>query len=243
MILTSWQIATVQEIRFETYRVKIFVLRLPNWIPHIAGQYYDVRLIAPDGYQAQRSYSVGSSPSKIGLIEFSIELIPDGEVSTHFFQVLKPGDHLEVRGPLGGPFTWSKSVDGSLFLIGGGTGIVPLVSIFRDKLELTPKSQITLLYSIRSERDIIFSEELKSWGELGGNSKIALTFTRIEPTLWMGDDRRIDVEMVSGLLNFFKDTPNTFICGSSNFVGSVSQMILECGVPLETVRTERFYGS
>jgi ferredoxin-NADP reductase len=223
--------------------VKTVVLRLPKWTQHIAGQHYDVRLTAPDGYQAQRSYSIGSAPSKVGLVEFSIELIPGGEISTYFFQVLKPGDHLEVRGPLGGPFTWSKSVNGPLFLIGGGTGIVPLMSIFRDKLESSSESQIALLYSTRSERDIIFSEELKSLNLLDSNSRIDLTFTRIKPVLWEGNCRRIDLEMISGLLDFFQKTPNTFICGSSNFVSNMSEMVIESYIPMEMVRTERFYGN
>ncbi|MCH2307326.1 MAG: FAD-binding oxidoreductase [SAR202 cluster bacterium] len=243
MVVTSWQYATVEEIRFETYRVKTVVLRLPNWVQHIAGQHYDVRLTAPDGYHAQRSYSVGSAPSKIGMIEFTIELIPDGEISGYFFKVLKVGDQLEVRGPLGGPFTWSKSVSGPLFLIGGGTGIVPLMSIFRDKFESSPQSQIALLYSIRSEQDIIFSDELKLLKLLDANSKINLTFTRIKPVLWEGDSKRIDLEMISGCLDFFQNIPNTYICGSSNFVSSISEMVIESNIPREMVRTERFYGN
>lgn len=243
MLVTSWQVATVEEIRFETYRVKTVVLRLPQWIQHIAGQYYDVRLTAPDGYQAQRSYSVGSAPSKIGLIEFSIELVPDGEISTYIFKVLKVGDQLEVRGPLGGPFTWSKCVSGPLFLIGGGTGIVPLMSIFRDKFESSPESQIALLYSIRSEQDMIFTDALKSLNLLDANARIDLTFTRIKPVSWEGNCRRIDLEMILGLSDFFQKTPNTFICGSSDFVSSITEIVIESNIPSEMVRTERFYGN
>lgn len=243
MLVTSWQFATVEEIRFETYRVKTVVLRLPKWVQHIAGQYYDVRLTAPDGYQAQRSYSVGSAPSKIGFIEFTIELVPHGEISSYFFKVLKVGDQLEVRGPLGGPFTWSKFVTGPLFLIAGGTGIVPLMSIFRDKFESLPELQIALLYSIRSEQEIIFADELKLLNLPDVNSRINLTFTRIKPVLWEGDFRRIDLEMICECLDFFQNTPNIYICGSSSFVSSISEMVVESNIPREMVRTERFYGN
>ncbi len=123
-----WQIGTVEEVRVETYRVKTFTLRLPEWRPFKPGQHFDVRLTAPDGYQAQRSYSIASAPETKGLLELTIEKVPDGEVSPYFHDVVRAGDEVELRGPIGGPFTWTKDVGGPLLLIAGGSGIVPLMS-------------------------------------------------------------------------------------------------------------------
>src|SRR5512146_1641207 len=128
-----WQIATVKAIREETPNVKTFTLTLPDWVPHRAGQHYDIRLTAPDGYQAQRSYSIASEPDRAGEIDLTVEKIADGEVSPYMHDVLVPGDRIQVRGPIGGYFVWEPALGGPLVLIAGGSGIVPLMSMIRAK--------------------------------------------------------------------------------------------------------------
>ena len=127
----EWQISTVVKVRQETQSVKTFTLALPNWVPHRAGQHYDVRLTAPDGYQAQRSYSIASSPEQIGEIELTVERLEEGEVSTYLHDVLIMGDQVELRGPIGGYFVWEASMGGPLLLVAGGSGIVPLMAMIR----------------------------------------------------------------------------------------------------------------
>ena len=129
---TPWQLATVERVTVETYRARTFTLRLSEPRPFRAGQHYDVRLTAPDGYQAQRSYSIASAPSDAaGTIDLTVELISDGEVSPYFHEVVQPGDALEVRGPIGGPFTWTPDMSGLLLLVAGGSGIVPCAQSWR----------------------------------------------------------------------------------------------------------------
>ena len=129
----NWQIASVQEIRPETVKVKSFTLALPAWMRHRAGQHYDIRLTADDGYQTQRSYSIASEPERAGEVDITVERITDGEVSTYLHDVLILGDRLEVRGPIGGYFVWEASMTEPLLLIAGGSGIVPLMSIIRHR--------------------------------------------------------------------------------------------------------------
>src|SRR3990172_418168 len=131
--ILEWQIATVKSIREETYRTKTLVLSLPAWVAHRPGQHYDVRLTAPDGYQAQRSYSIASEPERTGEIDLTVERLAEGEVSTYLHDVLAPGDRIEVRGPIGGYFVWEASLGGPLLLVAGGSGVVPLMSMVRHR--------------------------------------------------------------------------------------------------------------
>ena len=142
-----WQIATVTAIRPETPRVKSFTLTLPNLVEHRAGQHYDVRLTAPDGYQAQRSYSVGSEPERQGEIELTVERIEDGEVSTYMHDALVSGDQIEVRGPIGGYFVWQAHLGGPLLLVAGGSGIVPLMAMLRHRAAIGSDVRTRLLFS------------------------------------------------------------------------------------------------
>ena len=146
---TPWQTATVERVVVETYRARTFTLRLSDPRPFRAGQHYDVRLTAPDGYQAQRSYSIATAPDQSGRVDLTVELIPDGEVSPYFHEVVEPGDALEVRGPIGGPFTWSPDLGGPLLLIAGGSGIVPLKSILMHREITYPDTPALMLYSVR----------------------------------------------------------------------------------------------
>ena len=224
-----WQIATVSSIREETPSVKTYRLELETWMPHLPGQHYDVRLTAPDGYVAQRSYSIASSPLDAGGVELTIDCLADGEVSPYFHDVLEEGDQVEVRGPFASYFVWRGEVPA--LLIGGGSGVVPLMAMLRHRRRTAPEVPMRLIYSVRTAEDVIYADEL--------GDEAALTFTR-EPPSGLGGPHRQDrpgpdrpdpAECDSGL---------AFICGSNGFVEAASSLLLEAGLAPERVRTERF---
>jgi ferredoxin-NADP reductase len=222
-----WQIATVEQIRVETPRVKTFRLRLPMWMPQLPGQHYDVRLTAPDGYVAQRSYSIASSPLDEGFVELTVDRLDDGEVSTYFHDVLVEGDQVEVRGPFASYFVWRG--EQPVLLVGGGSGVVPLMAILRHRRRTAPELPMRLLYSARSEEEVIYA------GELGEEATV--TLTRSSPPGWRGHSGRIDAELVQTLAF---DSGPAFVCGSNAFVEAATTLLLGAGYEPERVRTERF---
>jgi ferredoxin-NADP reductase len=217
----------VTAIKPETPRVKSFLLELPMWMPHLPGQHYDVRLTAPDGYHAQRSYSVASSPLDKGEIELTIDRLEDGEVSPYFHDVLVEGDQVEVRGPFTSYFVWRG--EAPVLLVGGGSGVVPLMAILRHRRRTMPELPMRLVYSVRAAEEVIYANELAD--------DALLTFTREPPGDWSGHRGRIDAELVAeadcggGL---------AFICGSNGFVETAAQLLLEAGFDPASIRTERF---
>jgi ferredoxin-NADP reductase len=222
-----WQIGTVHSIKQETPQVKSFRIELPMWMPHLPGQHYDVRLTAPDGYRAQRSYSIASSPLDEGEIELTIDRLDDGEVSPYFHDVVVEGDQVEVRGPFASYFVWRG--EAPVLLLGGGSGVVPLMAIMRHRRRTMPGLPMLLIYSVRQAEDVIYAEEL------GGDA--ALTFTREPPQGWTGHVGHIDGSMIpdgefaSGI---------AFVCGSNGFVEAATRLVLEAGFEPERIRTERF---
>jgi ferredoxin-NADP reductase len=222
-----WQVATVTSIKPETLRVKSFRLRLPMWMPHLPGQHYDVRLTAPDGYRAQRSYSVASSPLDEGEIELTIDRLEDGEVSPYFHDVLVEGDLVEVRGPFASYFVWRG--EAPVLLIGGGSGVVPLMAILRHRRRAMPGVPMRLIYSVRSPEDVIYADEL--------GDEASLTYTREPPDGWTGHTGRIDEPMIEGAS---LDQATAFICGSNGFVEAASRLLLARGFEAQRIRTERF---
>jgi ferredoxin-NADP reductase len=222
-----WQVATVTRVKPETPRVKSFRLRLPMWMPHLPGQHYDVRLTAPDGYRAQRSYSVASSPLDEGEVELTIDRLEDGEVSPYFHDVLVEGDLVEVRGPFASYFVWRG--EAPVLLIGGGSGVVPLMAILRHRRRAMPDVPMRLIYSVRSPEDVIYADEL--------GDEATLTYTREPPDGWTGHTGRIDEPMIeaAGL-----DQATAFTCGSNGFVETASRLLLASGVDARRIRTERF---
>jgi ferredoxin-NADP reductase len=222
-----WQIGTVAAIVRETPRVKSFRLALPMWIPHLPGQHYDVRLTAPDGYRAQRSYSVASSPVDEGIVELTIDRLEDGEVSTYFHDVVEVGDRIEVRGPFASYFVWRG--EAPALLVGGGSGVVPLMAMLRHRRLTMPELPMRLIYSVRTPEDVIYA------GELGDDA--VLTFTRRPPEGWTGHLGRIDAALVAGA-GFEAGT--AFICGSNAFVEAAAGLALEAGFAAARIRTERF---
>jgi ferredoxin-NADP reductase len=225
----QWQIGTVRAIKPETPRVKSFRIALPMWMPHLPGQHYDVRLTAPDGYRAQRSYSIASSPLDEGEIELTIDRLEDGEVSPYFHDVLVEGDEVEVRGPFTSYFVWRG--ESPVILIGGGSGVVPLMAILRHRRRTLPEVQMRLIYSVRTGDDVIYANEL-------GNDAV-LTFTRSAPAGWQGHTGRLDPELVAENASSFL-AGIAFLCGTNGFVEAASELLLGAGFAPRQIRTERF---
>jgi ferredoxin-NADP reductase len=227
-----WQIAEVEEIRAETPRTKTFRLRLPMWMPHVPGQHYDVRHTAPDGYRAERSYSIASSPLDEGAVELTVDRLEGGEVSSYFHDVLVEGDQVEVRGPFASYFVWRD--EEPVLLIGGGSGVVPLMCMLRHRRRTAPDLPMRLLYSARTRAEVLFADEL------GDDTIVALTRELsgipIEgiPRLQLG---RIFPGL--GAAEAF-DSGLAFVCGSNSFVESITQMLLTTGYTPDRIRTERF---
>ena len=238
-----WQIGTVTAIRPQTDRVASFTLALPDWQPHRAGQHYDVRLTAPDGYQAQRSYSIASEPDRTGEVELAIERIADGEVSPYFHDVLVEGDRVELRGPIGGYFVWEPGMGGPLLLVGGGSGVVPLMAMLRARRAVADLTPAALLYSSRQIEDVIYGEELDDLASQPGGPTIVHTLTRQQPPGWTGFARRIDEPMLASVLDPLGGTaagPSAYICGPTLLVENAAAILTDLGLPAAQVRTERF---
>jgi ferredoxin-NADP reductase len=224
-----WQIGTVTAIKRETPRVKSFRIALPMWMPHLPGQHYDVRLTAADGYRAQRSYSVASSPLDEGQIELTIDRLADGEVSPYFHDVVIEDDEVEVRGPFASYFVWRG--EQPVLLVGGGSGIVPLMAMLRHRRRTMPELPMRLVYSVRGAEDVIYAEEL---GE-----DAVLTFTRSAPAGWSGHRGRVDAELVAQAAGSMT-SGLAFVCGSNGFVEAATGLLLRSGFQPGKVRTERF---
>lgn len=236
----SWQLATVKDIRVENPTVKTYTLALPDWIPHLAGQHYDLRLTAPDGYQAQRSYSIASEPGQTGIIELTIENLADGEVSSFMHEGVEIGDQLEVRGPIGGYFVWKPEQTQPLLLIAGGSGIVPLMAMVRHRAASGSSVFTTLLYSVRSAEHIIYAEELKERQLKDKQLNILITYTRIAPEQWSGYQKRIDKAILQEVLQAYSVLPLAYLCGATVFVENVADYLIDLGLPASAILTERF---
>ncbi|WP_336801295.1 ferredoxin reductase [Kaistia sp. MMO-174] len=243
-----WQIATVVAITTETPRVKLFRLKPADWHGFTAGQHVDVRLTAPDGYQAERSYSIGSAPDDSGTIELAIDLIDDGEVSPFFHEVVEVGDEIEVRGPIGGHFIWRAEDGGPLLWIAGGSGLVPLMSMLRHRAATAPEIPAALIYSARRREDLIWCDELLQHAARDPNFTLFATLSR-EAAPGGGvchagiRHGRIDRNLVDAALARLPSAPKTtFICGSNPFVGAASTFALDAGLPFASIRAERYGG-
>jgi ferredoxin-NADP reductase len=222
-----WQIGTVSSIKEETPRVKSFWIDLPRWMPHLPGQHYDVRLTAPDGYRAQRSYSIASSPLDEGKIELTIDRLEDGEVSPYFHDVIVEGDQAEVRGPFTSYFVWRG--EKPVLLVGGGSGVVPLMAMLRHRRRKMAEVPMKLVYSVRHADDVIYADELMD--------DALITFTRDAPDGWEGHRGHIDGELIS---EAGVEDGIAYVCGSNGFVEAASDLLLQAGYDPSMIRTERF---
>ena len=237
-----WREAVIARVVRETPRVvSVFVsASLP---PHEAGQHVDVRLTAPDGYQAQRSYSIASAPG-VGPIELAIEKLDDGEVSPYFHDVARPGDTFEVRGPIGGHFVWRPGDGGPVLLVGGGSGIVPLMAIARHRAAVAPDVETLLVYSARTREELIFRDELFERKARDRGFGLIVTTTR-EPLASPVDfGRRLDRALLREILSHWSRSPrHAYVCGGNDFVEAMTAALVAEGLPPRMIRAERYGGA
>jgi ferredoxin-NADP reductase len=220
--------AKVTEIRRETPNAKTFRLDLPERTAFLAGQHFIVRLTAPDGYTAQRSYSVASAPDSSGTIELTVERLPDGEVSSFLHDVVMVGDDLEVRGPIGGWFIWRG--DTPAVLVGGGSGVVPLMSMLRLARQRGQADLVRLVVSVRRPADLYYASELPG-------PQTTIVYTRSAPPSWPRPAGRLSAADLPVPLN--PDAAG-FICGSSGFADAATAALRDGGMPVDRIRVERF---
>ena len=231
--------AQVRDVIPETPRVKTLVLDVPGWPGHLPGQHVDVRLTGEDGYQAQRSYSIASAP-EASEIALTVERISEGEVSPYLVDELRAGDRFELRGPIGGYFIWTEAQGGPLFLIAGGSGVVPLMAMLRHRSAAGSTVPAALLYSSRTFDDVIYREELSHLARKGDGLTVAHTLTRARPAGWAGYARRIDRSMLATAGFPASARPRAFVCGPTSLVESAGQLLLELGYERSLIKTERF---
>ena len=225
---TAWQTATVVSVREETHRAKTFRLRLEAPQEHLAGQHYVVRLTAPDGYTASRSYSVASAPDGSPEIELTVERLEDGEVSSFLHDVVVPGDELEVRGPIGGWFVWDGITPA--VLVGGGSGLVPLMAMLRQARRGGPTHALRLVVSVRSPEDLLYAAELPG-------ADVNVVYTRHPPPGWPRPAGRLALADLPALP---APEARAYVCGSSGFADTATDLLLRAGVPAAAIRVERF---
>lgn len=222
----------------ESARARTLVFDVPEWPGHKAGQHVDVRLTAPDGYQAQRSYSIASPPEE-GTVSLTVERITDGEASPYLVDVAQIGDELELRGPIGRPFTWSVRDGGPVLLVGGGSGIVPLMSMLRHRAAQASDVPAAMLVSSRSPALGLYKAELLEIGPRAG-LRVDWTYTREPPPGWTGWARRVDREMVDAVAPPAAANPLAFVCGPTPFVERVSDLLVDAGYDPLRIHAERF---
>ena len=231
----TWQAATVGSVVEETPTARTLTLDVAGWPGHRAGQHVDVRLTADDGYQAERAYSIASAPGEP--LAITVERLDDGEVSPYLTQEVRPGDELEVRGPIGGYFVWEPAFGGPLLLLAGGSGIVPLRSILRYRGLIGSSVPVRLLYSSRRLADVIYRDELDVRSDA---VQVIHALTRSQPAGWTGYARRVDDEMLAEVAWPAADKPLAYVCGPTSFVETVAAGLVRLGYPPVRVRTERF---
>jgi ferredoxin-NADP reductase len=220
---TPWLAARVHAVRSETAVARTIVLDVPGWPGHAAGQHVDVKLTAPDGYSAQRSYSIAAPPSD-DRIELTVQRVPGGEVSPYLVDELLPTDELEVRGPIGGWFTWHATEPGPVLLVAGGSGIVPLMAMIRERAAAASTAPFTLVYSTRGPADVFYSTEIES-----STVDVRLLYTRVRAA---GRITAADLPDAAGA--------RVYVCGPTGFVEAVSELLLARGQDPASIRTERF---
>lgn len=229
----TWQLADVVAVRRETSRASRLSLRPPDWSGHRAGQHVDVRLTAADGYTAQRSYSVASPPEQDEL-ELIVERLDDGEVSPYLTEELRPGDQLELRGPIGGYFVWPDG-DDPVQLIAGGSGVVPFLSMLGHHRAAQGEREVRLLYSARTDEDLLGVAELAE-----SSASVTVTLTRGAPANWDGLTGRVDEAMLSAHTLAPTVKPHVLVCGPTAFVETIARALTMHGHDPSSIKTERF---
>jgi ferredoxin-NADP reductase len=236
----TWQAATVDAVTDETPQVRTLTLSVPGWPGHQAGQHLDVRLTAEDGYQAEREYSIAAAPGDP--VAITVERLDDGEVSPYLTQELRAGDEIEIRGPVGGYFAWRPEDGGPLLLIAGGSGVVPLRAMLRSRQRAASTVPARLVYSARTQQDVIYAAELMLLRE-DGKVDVVVTLTRERPPGWAGRTGRVDEALLRDLAWPAGQQPLAYVCGPTAFAEAVSATLVGLGYPPQRVKIERFGGT
>jgi ferredoxin-NADP reductase len=233
-----WLVATIKSAADETATARTLTLDVPGWPGHLPGQHADVRLTAEDGYSAQRSYSIASAP-ETDRLEFTVQRLDDGEVSPYLAGIAAPGDQFDLRGPIGGWFTWSQETAGGrpLLLLAGGSGVVPLMSMIRAHGAADSEVPAGLIYSVRSPQDVIYATELS---ERSASSPLTVHYQYTRSARPGARPGRIDAATVARLAPPPADKPAIFVCGPSGFVEAATSLLVEAGHAPATIKTERF---
>ena len=235
-----WRMGTVVALHDETATARTITLEVPDWQGHVAGQHVDVRLTAPDGYSAVRSYSIASAPNPKNRVEITVERLPDGEVSPYLTQEVLVSDRLELRGPIGGWFVWRTHQTEPIQLIAGGSGIVPLMAMIRSRASAGSTAPFRLLYSVSEPGAVFYREELEPRSEQDRAVMLTYAYTRAAPKNWPRAPARIDAALVASTTWPSKLVPTCYVCGPTPFVESVAGYLSACGNHPDKIKTERF---
>jgi ferredoxin-NADP reductase len=234
-----WHVGKVIALHDETATARTITLEVADWSAHVAGQHVDVRLTAPDGYSAVRSYSIASGPNSGGRVDLTVERLPNGEVSPYLTQELIVGDRLELRGPIGGWFVWRTHQAEPIQLVAGGSGIVPLMSMIRSRKAAGSAAPFRLLYSVREPAAAFYRDELRALTENEGLS-LTYAYTRVAPADWPRPPGRIDTTLITNATWPSNGAPTCYVCGPTSFVEIATSLLIASGHSPERIRTERF---
>ena len=234
-----WHVGKVIALHDETATARTITLEVGDWPAHVAGQHVDVRLTAPDGYSAVRSYSIASAPNSEGRVDLTVERLSNGEVSPYLTQELSVGDRLELRGPIGGWFVWRTHQTEPIQLVAGGSGIVPLMSMIRSHTSAGSTAPFRLLYSVREPAAVFYSEELQTLTKDNGLS-VTYAYTRVAPKDWLRPPGRIDTTLITHATWPSNLGPTCYVCGPTSFVEIATNLLIASGHSPQMIRTERF---
>jgi len=235
-----WRVGTVVALRDETATARTITLEVRDWPGHVAGQHVDVRLTATDGYSAVRSYSIASAPNSEKRVELTVERLPKGEVSPYLTQEVAVGDHLELRGPIGGWFVWRAQQTEPIQLIAGGSGIVPLMAMIRSRVSAGSAVPFRLLYSVREPGAVFYRDELEVLAHRDDSVSIDYAYTRAAPKDWPRRPGRIDAALIANTTWPSNLVPTFYVCGPTSFVESASDFLSAAGNNPDRIKTERF---
>ena len=235
----TWRVGTLVSFRDETAAARTLVFRISDWPGHLAGQHVDVRLTAADGYSTQRSYSIASAVDG-ELVELTVERLPDGEVSPYLSQVLSVGDPIELRGPIGGWFVWDPELDSPVLLVGGGSGVVPLMAMVRTRQRLGSATPFRLLYSVRDPAAVLYGNELEMLQSADPMLEVHYAYTRATPPGFARPPGRIDASFLAEFGITAALRPAVFVCGPTGFVETIADRLVAAGHHPQRVKTERF---
>ena len=238
-----WRVATLVGARMETPSARTLVLEVPGWPGHLPGQHVDVRLTAPDGYSTERSFSIASASSDGGMVELTVQRVPDGEVSTYLTDVYQVGDPIELRGPVGGWFVWREAQAAPVLLVAGGSGVVPLMSMIRVRGAIRGRQPFRLIYSVRTPQDAVYADELARRVRDDPGLDVRYVYTRKTPEGWPEPPRRIGVATVNTYGWPPEFGPDCFVCGPTSFVETAADILVALGHNPQKIKTERFGGT